>query len=85
MQAFRQENHVKVTALSLKNSFYLQKIGTSDWVGYICSRFKATDKQISKELAEKICQIVGNHLSKTHRYLRNNPKALHLIKYPRCR
>lgn len=42
---------------------YLPKIGTSDWVNYICGRFEATGKQISIELAEKICQIVENHSS----------------------
>lgn len=42
---------------------YLPKIGTDDWVEYICSRFEATGKQISKELAGKICQSVGNHSS----------------------
>ena len=42
---------------------YLPKIGTSDWVDYICSRFEVTGKQISRELAEKICQTVDNHSS----------------------
>lgn len=42
---------------------YLPKIGTDDWVEYICSRFDATGKHISKELAGKICQSVGNHSS----------------------
>ena len=42
---------------------YLPKIGTSDWVDYICGRFEATGKLISKELAERICQIVDNHSS----------------------
>ncbi len=45
------------------DAIYLQKIGTSDWVKYICSRFEATGKQISEELAEKICHIVENHSS----------------------
>ena len=45
------------------DAIYLPKIGTSDWVDYICSRFEATGKQISKELAERICQIVDNHSS----------------------
>ncbi len=45
------------------DAIYLPKIGTSDWVDYICSRFVATGKQISKELAEKICQRVDNHSS----------------------
>lgn len=42
---------------------YLPKIGADDWVEYICSRFEATGKHISKELAGKICQSVGNHSS----------------------
>lgn len=45
------------------DAIYLQKIGTSDWVDYICGRFEATGKHISKELAEKICQRVDNHSS----------------------
>ena len=45
------------------DAIYLPKIGTSDWVDYICSRFEATGKQISKDLAERICQIVDNHSS----------------------
>lgn len=42
---------------------YLDKIPTPDWVKYICGRFKATDKQISEELAERICLTVENHSS----------------------
>lgn len=42
---------------------YLQKIDTADWIDYICSRFEATGKQISKDLAGKICQKVENHSS----------------------
>ncbi len=45
------------------DAMYLPKIGTSDWVEYICGRFEATNKHISKELAEKICLAVGNHSS----------------------
>ena len=45
------------------DAIYLPKIGTSDWVDYICGRFEATGKLISKELAERICQIVDNHSS----------------------
>ena len=43
------------------DAIYLPKIGTCDWINYICGRFEATGKQISKELAEKICQRVDNH------------------------
>lgn len=42
---------------------YLPKIGTSDWVDYICGRFEVTGKRISRELAGRICQIVDNHSS----------------------
>lgn len=42
---------------------YLPKIGTSDWVDYICGRFEATGKQISREAAERICRMVDNHSS----------------------
>lgn len=45
------------------DAIYLQKIGTPDWIDYICGRFEATGKYISKELAEKICQRVDNHSS----------------------
>lgn len=42
---------------------YLPKIGTDDWTSYICDRFAATGKCISKELAEKVCLTVDNHSS----------------------
>lgn len=42
---------------------YLQKIATSDWVEFICQRFEVTGKQISPELAEKVCLTVENHSS----------------------
>lgn len=45
------------------DAIYLPKIGTQDWVDYICRRFEATGKQISEELAEKICLQVDNHSS----------------------
>lgn len=45
------------------DAIYLQKIGTTYWVDYICSRFKTTGKNISRELAEKICLMVENHSS----------------------
>ena len=45
------------------DAIYLQKICTPDWIDYICGRFEATGKQISIELAEKICQRVDNHSS----------------------
>ncbi len=45
------------------DTIYLPKIGTADWINYICNRFEATGKQITEELAEKICQRVENHSS----------------------
>lgn len=45
------------------DAIYLQKIGTQDWVEYICNRFSITGKQISEQLAERICQAVDNHSS----------------------
>ena len=41
----------------------INEIGTQDWIKYICRRFEVTGKQISEELAEKICQKVDNHSS----------------------
>ena len=45
------------------DAIYLQKISTDDWVSYIRSRFGATGKSISAELAEEICHMVDNHSS----------------------
>lgn len=45
------------------DAIYLQKIGAPYWVDYICNRFKTTGKNISRELAEKICLMVENHSS----------------------
>lgn len=45
------------------DAVYLPKISISDWVEYICGRFEATGKHVSKELAEKICRTVDNHSS----------------------
>ena len=45
------------------DSIYLKKIETKDWIDYICNRFEATGKQISKDLAAKICTMVDNHSS----------------------
>lgn len=45
------------------DSIYLPKIGTADWVSYICERFESTGKHISKELAERVCLAVDNHSS----------------------
>jgi len=42
---------------------FLQKIETADWVRYIQNRFVHTNKFISADLAELICQTVDNHSS----------------------
>lgn len=42
---------------------YLSKIETHYWVSYICKRFEATGKQISGEMAQRICSMVDNHSS----------------------
>ena len=42
---------------------YLDKIPTSDWVTFICSRFESQGKHISEELALKICETVEGHSS----------------------
>lgn len=42
---------------------YLQKIDTEHWVNFICHRFEVTGKEISPELAEKVCATMENHSS----------------------
>ena len=42
---------------------YLSKIGTRDWIDYICQRFDTTGKHISEDLAKKICLRADNHSS----------------------
>lgn len=42
---------------------YLDKIPTTDWVTFICSRFKSQGKLISEALAQKICEAVEGHSS----------------------
>ena len=39
---------------------FLDKIPTSNWTEYIMSRFKSSGKEISEELAEKVCTLVDN-------------------------
>lgn len=40
---------------------YLNKIATEYWVEYIIKTFRDTGKEISSELATKICTIMDNH------------------------
>lgn len=43
--------------------FYLNKIAESDWVKFICNRFKVTGKEISPELATEICRVTDRYSS----------------------
>ena len=43
--------------------FYLNKIAKSDWVEFICNRFKVTGKEISPELATEICSVTDRYSS----------------------
>lgn len=43
--------------------FYLGKIGESDWIEYIRGRFKTTGKEISEELARRICEVTERYSS----------------------
>lgn len=45
------------------DAIYLQRIPATDWVDYICERFKATGKTISPELAQRVCAAVECHSS----------------------
>ena len=42
---------------------YLDKIPTADWIPFICSRFKSQGKQISEDLAQRICETVEGNSS----------------------
>lgn len=43
--------------------FYLGKIGESDWIEFICQRFKVTGKHISEQLAQSICRVTDRYSS----------------------
>ena len=43
--------------------FYLGKISESDWIEYICGRFEVTGKEISEELAGRICKVTDRYSS----------------------
>jgi len=43
--------------------FYLNKIAESDWVEFICNRFKVTGKEIPPELATEICSVTDRYSS----------------------
>lgn len=43
--------------------FYLGKISESDWIEYIRGRFEITGKEISVELAKRICEVTERYSS----------------------
>lgn len=43
--------------------FYLDKISETDWVEYICDRFRVTGKEIPRELASEICTVTDRYSS----------------------
>lgn len=43
--------------------FYLGKIGETDWIEYIRGRFETTGKEISEELARRICEVTERYSS----------------------
>lgn len=43
--------------------FYLDKISETDWVEYICDRFRVTGKEISRGLASEICTVTDRYSS----------------------
>ena len=43
--------------------FYLDKISETDWVEYICDRFRVTGKEISRELSSEICTVTDRYSS----------------------
>lgn len=43
--------------------FYLDKISETDWVEYICDRFRVTGKEISHELASEISTVTDRYSS----------------------
>ena len=42
---------------------WLQKIPTSDWIGYITSHFEQAGRHISEDFAARICEAVDNYPS----------------------
>lgn len=68
---FGSKKHLMNTLFEKKNLpfykfgdvMYLPTISTKDWILYIRERFNATGKQISEELAGKVCTAVENHSS----------------------
>lgn len=57
---FQSQNH---PFYRFGDLFYLDKISETDWVEYICDRFRVTGKEISHELASEICIVTDRYSS----------------------
>ena len=55
--------HRKMPFYQFGEMMYLDKIPTMDWIPFICSRFESQGKQISGELARRICETVEGNSS----------------------
>ena len=55
--------HRRMPFYQFGEMMFLDKIPTADWVPFICSRFEHQGKQISEELAKRICETVEGNSS----------------------
>ena len=55
--------HRKMPFYQFGEMMFLDKIPTSDWIPFICSRFESQGKCISEDLAQRICEIVEGNSS----------------------
>ena len=55
--------HRRMPFYQFGEMMFLDKIPTADWVPFICSRFERQGKQISEELAKRICETVEGNSS----------------------
>ena len=53
-------NHKSMPFYKFGDMMFLQKIPTSEWVPFICERFKETGKYITESQVEKICMYTEN-------------------------
>ena len=55
--------HRRMPFYQFGEMMFLDKIPTTDWVPYICSRFERQGKHISEALAKRICETVEGNSS----------------------
>jgi hypothetical protein len=55
--------HRRMPFYQFGEMMFLDKIPTTDWVPFICSRFERQGKQITEELAKRICETVEGNSS----------------------